>query len=488
MNLLSEEKMELGKSVTPKHFFKVMMSGFRERLSLPPVFCRKLEAEKSKDSSAHEAVVTTQKGIWKIELCKNRKGIISFTEGWPNFVRHHNLNLGDFIVFEHNGDMKFNAFIFDPTACEKEFRVERANPSHHPKNTKRDKQTPHFILTMKPYHGGKRGHAIIPIEFVRSSDLSEKKKKSVILRGPSTGKTWPVNLYYQKTGRHRCGMCGGWPDFYKFNKLKNGDVCHFELNCGDSKQSTTTINRMEGKSVVPRHFFKVMMPGFSESLNLPQVFCRKLEAEKSKDSSAHDEAIVTTQKGISKIKLRKNRKGLISFEEGWPNFVHHHALNLGDFIVFEHNGNMNFNAFIFDPTACEKQFRVERANPSQHPKNTRRDNQSSPHFILTMKPYNGSKKRGNATIPIEFAKSNSLSKKECVILRVPSSGKTWPVKLSFQKTGQSRCRMKGRGWCEFYESNKLKNGDVCHFMLNHGESKRSTTTVVMDVQIFRAPA
>ncbi|KAG8379322.1 hypothetical protein BUALT_Bualt07G0076300 [Buddleja alternifolia] len=256
---------------------------------------------------------------------------------------------------------------------------------------------------------------------------------------------------------------------------------------------------MEGKhDAVVRHFFKVMMPGFQETLILPPAFCQKLKQEEP------DEAIVATPKGMWKIEVRKNHEGLICFKEGWPNFVHHHSLNVGDFIVFEYmTGHMHFKASVFDPTACEKQFTVlelekksnnapQRAKPNYCPKNTNKKpikdsvvshNDENAHFVLTMKPHNACQKMPRMGIPVEFLRSNDLSERTRLSLRDPC-GKIWAVKLLIQTSGQYRGWI-GRGWHEFYISNKLKNGDVCHFEL-HRHSHRPNN-VVMDVQIFPTP-
>lgn len=87
--------------------------------NLPPSFCRKLKQEKSE-----WAMLKSRKGTSKIKVCRNGEGVISFEFGWPQFVDHHNLSIGDFVVFEHVGGLKFNVFVFDHSACEKEFLIE----------------------------------------------------------------------------------------------------------------------------------------------------------------------------------------------------------------------------------------------------------------------------------------------------------------------------------------------------------------------------
>ncbi|KAK3039364.1 hypothetical protein RJ639_027613 [Escallonia herrerae] len=91
-------------------------------------------------------------------------------------------------------------------------------------------------------------------------------------------------------------------------------------------------------------------------------------------------------------------------------------------------------------------------------------------------------------IPAEFARANRLQAETSIVLRV-RSGKSWPVKLSSRKISASSLKRSSmtKGWDEFYASNKLKEGDVCHFELRpRPRARRSNTTIVLDVR--RIPA
>ncbi|PIN16415.1 hypothetical protein CDL12_10933 [Handroanthus impetiginosus] len=207
---------------------------------------------------------------------------------------------------------------------------------------------------------------------------------------------------------------------------------------------------MDEKYGVIRHFFKIMLPGFHDKLVLPPAFCRKLKEEKPKH------AILRSPRGTMKVNICKNDKGLIYFKKGWKDFADLNDLCIGDAIVFEHTGGLNFNAIVFDPSACEKQF-PEKVNLDEHPEDVERKvdmdsgtsyNFLNPHFTITMKRHNGLKRWATVNIPTKFLRSNDLS------------------------------------WYKFYTSNKLKDGDVCSFEL-HPHSRRSKT-VVMDVHINRS--
>ncbi|KAL2491263.1 B3 domain-containing protein REM5 [Abeliophyllum distichum] len=229
-----------------------------------------------------------------------------------------------------------------------------------------------------------------------------------------------------------------------------------------------------------------MSRDFHTKLALPKAFCRNLNVEKL--------ANITSVKGSWKVNVRQGSDGMMYFEEGWADFVSLHCLTVGDIVVFEHIGEMHFKAFIFDlNTACEKEFDKDLAS-NAGASSQQRDN---PYFVITMQNYNSPDCKRNSPcvlflkfmnfqyIPAEFWKSTGLNKKTSVNLRDPS-GKKWSVELKIYKScGNGRLLMDG-GWKQFYESNKLKIGDVCTFELLNNNPKGSTVAS-MDVHILPAP-
>ncbi|CAK9178592.1 unnamed protein product [Ilex paraguariensis] len=131
---LTRSARELG---IGRRFFKIMLPGFHTLLvcfpilrhqlvtpsfsAIPPAFCRRLRGER-----LEEAILTSCKGSWHVKVGKCDKGRFYFEKGWDEFVQNHNLNVGDFLVFEQKGQMFFNVVVFDRSACEKEFTVELA--------------------------------------------------------------------------------------------------------------------------------------------------------------------------------------------------------------------------------------------------------------------------------------------------------------------------------------------------------------------------
>ncbi|KAI3460268.1 hypothetical protein Pfo_016931 [Paulownia fortunei] len=92
--------------------------------------------------------------------------------------------------------------------------------------------------------------------------------------------------------------------------------------------------------------------------------------------------------------------------------------------------------------------------------------------------------------PVEIWKPNNLHKKKGAILRIPgSSGREWPVKLTFYKDqcsrggGYDRLAMT-KGWQEFCSSNKIKKGDDCTFEITGTNFGDSEDVLVITVTVF----
>ncbi|KAK4342018.1 hypothetical protein RND71_037834 [Anisodus tanguticus] len=247
-----------------RRFFKVMVPGFQSKLTIPPGFCLKLKGEKSE-----KGTITKGKDIWNVEIGRSNKGVIWFDKGWEEFVLNYNLRVGDFVVFEHLGDMKFSATLLDSTGCDKKFLmlhngeqvppqqekvkpphgvIEKKNPEGEKKKLEGDqppyqcmKGSSEFTARIKEYNVRKRSpYMHIPMEFCQSNALFQNT--TITLTGPS-GKACPVSLRICNGGRtlYAC-ITKGWHDFFSRNKLKVGDVCIFQLDRSKSDSSSIAID------------------------------------------------------------------------------------------------------------------------------------------------------------------------------------------------------------------------------------------------------
>lgn len=109
----------LSLSLFPFFFWEVSTSTgkmFWSEQRIPPAFSCELKGEKTE-----EAILTSYKGSWLVEVgtCGEH---FHFKEGWAEFADGHDLHEGYFLVFEHEGNMRFYVVVFDTSACEKRLR------------------------------------------------------------------------------------------------------------------------------------------------------------------------------------------------------------------------------------------------------------------------------------------------------------------------------------------------------------------------------
>ncbi|KAG8097610.1 hypothetical protein GUJ93_ZPchr0013g34581 [Zizania palustris] len=97
-----------------KHFFKVMVDGFRETMAIPDEFVRHFRGRipRTIKLQSHNGC------IFDVQITKNL-GRLSLQSGWKAFVSAHDLEVGDFLVFKYDGISKFKVQIFGPSCCEK---------------------------------------------------------------------------------------------------------------------------------------------------------------------------------------------------------------------------------------------------------------------------------------------------------------------------------------------------------------------------------
>lgn len=116
----------------------------------------------------------SRKGTWKIDVGINDEGRVCFKHGWPQFVTHHRLSIGDLIQFEQIGaHFHFNVTVFDSSRCENEFNTHVVGESSTKKkdvpsnNYDDDNNTPHqFVLTMTPYTARRSARVVSNFIFI----------------------------------------------------------------------------------------------------------------------------------------------------------------------------------------------------------------------------------------------------------------------------------------------------------------------------------
>ncbi|KAL5704467.1 hypothetical protein ACHQM5_022893 [Ranunculus cassubicifolius] len=211
------------------HFFKPIMPGSLEQISIPKAFMvNYLGGENFEGKS----LLKTKTGkSWDVTI-KNG----SFTDGWETFVTENDLCIGDILVFKHEGDLKFDVIMFNSTACEKQYPPLDVSPEENnktdqvPRRTKMITQSvkncPHFTRILKRHNLDCQPILSIPTKFGRENGLTNKKCEITLKE--ANGKCWNASLRYKQSA-DLAYIRGGWREFSEANQLKLGDTCKFKL-------------------------------------------------------------------------------------------------------------------------------------------------------------------------------------------------------------------------------------------------------------------
>ncbi|XP_070019452.1 putative B3 domain-containing protein REM15, partial [Nicotiana sylvestris] len=236
------------------------------------------------------------------------------------------------------------------------------------------------------------------------------------------------------------------------------------------------------KKVPPKksHFFKPILPGFKNGLKIPVGFLKYLKG--------HDNVHAILRRGGKKWVMKVNGRRM---EDGWTEFAEEHDLQLGDMLVFRHEGNMEFNVSIFGSSCCEREYAAymqeDEDEEEETPKkfdleekvkaNIRTSGKAFPnaeaankgmhlspsHLICTIKPYCLTKYF--LRIPRQFALDNRLNNRKCTII-MRDELRSWTCSL--HTNGNTYI---GRGWHEFCTDKCLKEGDRVMFeIVSNGET------------------
>ncbi|KAF2302829.1 hypothetical protein GH714_008585 [Hevea brasiliensis] len=353
------------------HFFKPVLPGFERKLSIPVSFFKYLKGQK-----CEKAVLRSIAGkLWYVKVNGCR-----FEDGWEEFVRDHDLHVGDFLVFRHEGDMVFDVMVFDPSACQREYlsfdvKEEIETPeaeevakesdlgdltkNKQVKTTFKGKavssvlERPYFVVNVSFYSARNSRivtHQIynfkqnVPRKFARANGLKNRRCKIVLM--DQEGRSWPAELGYKKSdGQVYIGQ--GWNAFRNANDLHAGDSFLLELikngrkpilkmyrNPNKTKKEVTDHTTKAGSfsSRLP-HFYVTMKTTHlkKRQLKIPRNFarrnglCRKCF-----------KMILTNEKGSSwVVSAGKCTSGDAFIGRGWIAFAKENGLREGDVFLLE---------------------------------------------------------------------------------------------------------------------------------------------------------
>ncbi|VVA16693.1 PREDICTED: B3 [Prunus dulcis] len=254
-------------SLKKQSFFKVLLGDFYQHLRLPPVFIEKLDGQ-----SLPKCALRGPNGkLWTVELEERENGFF-FHDGWQGFVRDHCLEIGNFLVFDYDGDSMFDVTIYEPTGCEKDVEAAKrrnGNPVSSVKDEIVDIETENYNkesksktinaerTSCKYVMSGKRPandcveetstgsilfksenscfikiltKILYPVTIPKELAIAEGlvRKKTVKLHDPA-GRSWIVKLRVHRSPYLRFDMTKGWAKCCRANQISQGDTIVFEF-------------------------------------------------------------------------------------------------------------------------------------------------------------------------------------------------------------------------------------------------------------------
>ncbi|XP_074334892.1 B3 domain-containing protein REM5-like isoform X2 [Apium graveolens] len=232
-------------------FFKPLVGDFLHKLQIPSAFIEKMEGK-----LASKLVLKYECGrLYYVKMKELEDGHF-FVNGWPDFVKDHGLEYGDFVVFRLIEDSTFHVTIYDPSMCEKQccdsHRYKNDSDQKHslsdqdhtkgPNLAKKNQESPikmeiessddewkgpcsntddapSFTLVLN-----EANKIYLPLEssFVTKTGLAKKEEVKV---RDKEGRKWVVKIV--KDGK-RVGLTRGWSDIFMAHRLKKGDSCIFK--------------------------------------------------------------------------------------------------------------------------------------------------------------------------------------------------------------------------------------------------------------------
>ncbi|CAI0429486.1 unnamed protein product [Linum tenue] len=279
-------------------FIKVLVGCFSKKLRIPDSFVYEFGDDLYgklvlKPNIGNPAIVSVE---WGSRGC-------FFETGWPSFVKDHQLQEGDYLVFNFIGSKIVDVVIYNPTGCVKR-SAEVQTSEHRPssernhetepslenarngkgnegrrevetrrscrRNSGRNLETEQLSKTREESEEGyssgndSRGLAacfqvdykkymtyFVCIPWTFSETTSLAMKKTAQLQDPS-GKVWPVTVISGRQGPYQ-RFTGGWPAFAGANGLAPGDRIEFNykpelglIQVKIHKPKNNTCNDSEG--------------------------------------------------------------------------------------------------------------------------------------------------------------------------------------------------------------------------------------------------
>ncbi|WZZ22571.1 hypothetical protein YC2023_123958 [Brassica napus] len=223
---------------------------------------------------------------------------------------------------------------------------------------------------------------------------------------------------------------------------------------GDFSPSSIPLHRRSSKMANPHepHFFKPLLPGFHDGVTIPLSFFShhiqgKTNGKKWKlRSDASDQTWEVIQEG-------RRLTG------GWKDFTTAHDLQIGDVLVFKHEGDMVFHVTPFGPSCCEIQYTHPHSIKEEADVDDTHSFSFDYCFLAEVTASNINEDK--LYLPVEATTCTALNKQCKEIIFVNKEGNSWTGSLRYSKADDMYYIRKG--WRKFCEENRCTIGDLFVF-------------------------
>ncbi|XP_042492535.1 B3 domain-containing protein REM17-like [Macadamia integrifolia] len=432
------------------HFFKPFLPDSYQQLAIPKAFLKHLAGENCVDG---------QEIILRNQHCKDKSWPVKlngfcFKEGWSDFVRDHELSLGEFVVFGHEGGLVFDVIVFGHSACEKKqypalyINIEDDNRVEEKEIKVSSVPLSGRVITRPMTRSLQREAAMISSNRQASC---EDLGKQLEVKGPLSGRviTRPMTRSQQReaalTSSNRQASC---EDLGKQSEVKgplSGRVITHPMTRSQRRKTAMTISNRQASFEDRGKQFEIKRP-HRRKPSIPKNFRRSNGLTRK-----IFKVIIRDQKGrLWPVNLCDNRSKMGS---GWLEFVTANCLK-EDTCIFKKKDSVkrsNRGAIVLDFTVSgsknrgalvKKDEQIEPTNPSFE--------KSISLFIF---------KAHCLYIPKYFATSNDLMGKIYKTKITDGKGRSWRGQLKHRKSDDVVYITSD--WTQIFTSNGLKAHDTC---------------------------
>ncbi|XP_075109478.1 B3 domain-containing protein REM7 isoform X2 [Nicotiana tabacum] len=367
--------------IPPKkpHFFKPILPGFKHGIKIPIAFSKYLNG-----CNQEHAILRRAGKKWVVKV--NGRLL-----GWGKFAEEHDLQLGDCLVFRHEGNMEFEVSIFGSSKCEREYEqplqgvsegeeerdhsCKKITPQEKPKlNIKSSHKAfpnveaaqdmpldrPYFIYTIKPYCLSK-SFLQLPGPFARENDL-RNRKCTITIRDEQM--SWTFSLY--SSGSHTF-IGGVWSKFCIANGLKEGDQIMLEIVANGKNPILKVYDLMGNASLQPK--------GKKTNFDTKRVSTEDLRANASRQREGKKPKLDARRVSTRGLVTRANPCFCIKHPIFSFHFSDSNVSSFFSFLVLFIKGITGLRIKTSDMPATKARVRaLTSAN-------------ANPHFISTIRPY-----------------------------------------------------------------------------------------------------